>query len=243
MPSQTALGAGVLQTVMRLSVSVGMAITYAAYGSTRKSPQAHKDITSAFDSAYFCSIAFAAAGLVFVPFMRIGKQGAKPKKDDENAAEVAAEKPHPPQVNDENYQDEEVQALEDHSHNPSPLNRIGSISSFLTQGTYGSEGSYFPRWSWEDDAEYRDGRHQDGRVIYEVCVKCSEERRVRIEHHLEPICHYELEAPSSRGRDSVMDRPNTQDRDERVAYVREVLQNHHKSRRDQLGAGISWNTY
>lgn len=66
---------------MRLSVSLGLGITAAVYGSSTSTPQALQDITFAYDRAYLCSILFAAVGLLCVPFMKLGKQGGS--DDDE----------------------------------------------------------------------------------------------------------------------------------------------------------------
>src|SRR4051812_39895008 len=75
MPAQSSLAAGVLQTAMRLSVSLGLAITTAIYGSALKKPQASNNKTFAFDSAFLCSVGFAFIGVICAGFLRIGKQG------------------------------------------------------------------------------------------------------------------------------------------------------------------------
>lgn len=68
---------GVLQTVMRLSVSLGLSITTALFGSSSRTMQAAKDITFAYDRAFICSIVFASAGLLIIPFLRIEKSGVQ----------------------------------------------------------------------------------------------------------------------------------------------------------------------
>ncbi|KAG9241794.1 major facilitator superfamily domain-containing protein [Calycina marina] len=74
MPSQAALGSGILQTVMRLSVALGLAITAAAYNSAEST----QDIMFAFRRAYICSVIFAGLGVVCVFFMRLDRDGAPP---------------------------------------------------------------------------------------------------------------------------------------------------------------------
>jgi len=183
MPTQSALGAGVLQTAMRLSVSLGLSITTAAYSSSLSAPEAQKDITFAFGRAFTCSILFAVVGLTFVPFMRIGKQGSGyaeiEKLEELNAKETNILNRHP-----SNYRDGESQTYNNYEtlvFSTSTSN--SSFTSHLTQGTYGSQNSFFPRWSWEDESEHRDQREIDGQVLYEVCIKCSEERKIRLERN------------------------------------------------------------
>jgi hypothetical protein len=181
MPTQSSLAAGVLQTAMRLSVSLGLSITAAVYGSSLSTPQARTDITFAFDRAYLCSILFAIIGLLFVPFMRIGKQGGRPEVEKEKSIyNDGVLEDEPPRAGGE-YRDSESQTPDD---DPA-LSWSGSKMSLSTQGTRatcGSERSFFPRWSWEGEREWRDQRYQDfggdGHVVYEVCIKCLEERRV-----------------------------------------------------------------
>lgn len=77
MPTQSSLAAGVLQTAMRLSISVGLGITAAVYGSVAQTPEGKADVDLPFERAYLCSIMFAVAGLLFIPFMTIGRQGKR----------------------------------------------------------------------------------------------------------------------------------------------------------------------
>jgi len=181
MPTQSALGAGVLQTAMRLSVSLGLAITTAAYISSVSAPEARKDITFAFRRAFTCSILFAVTGLLFVPFMRIGKQGST-TPETEKLEDLLANEITNPSRQPSNYRDGESQTYE--SYEKTLLGKStsnSSITSHLTQGTCGSQAFYFPRWSWEDEPEQSDQRVVDGQVIYEVCIKCSEERKVTVQ--------------------------------------------------------------
>jgi len=181
MPTQSALGAGVLQTSMRLSVSLGLAITTAGYSSSISTPEAHKDVTFAFGRAYICSIAFAAIGLIFVPFMRIGKQGSpvveNEKHEDLVAIETAASRPQ-----SRNYRDNGSQTQDSYMGSfLSSTASNSSLTSHLTQGTYGSQASYFPRWSWENESDHRDQRDFEEQVTYEICIKCSKSRKVNVQ--------------------------------------------------------------
>jgi hypothetical protein len=185
MPSQSSLAAGVLQTVMRLSVSLGLSITAAVYGSSLHTPEAQRDITFAFDRAFLCSILFAIIGILFVPFMRIEKQGGRPKSEKEKETTIYHDGvffEEPPRSSGE-YRDSESQT----PHDDPVLSWTGSQTSLSTQATEatcGSERSYFPRWSWEGESAWRNQRYQDmggdGHVVYEVCIRCLEERRVTI---------------------------------------------------------------
>jgi hypothetical protein len=164
MPSQASLGAGVLQTAMRISVSIGLAISSGVYGSALSTPQGSANITFAFERAYLCSIVFAGVGCLFIPFMRIGKQGG-------------SRKPMTPST----YRDVECQTSYDPDFAFGESN--GSSDTISVACTYGSEESYFPRWSWEEEREWSDQRHRsvgEENVVYEVCVKCLEERKVAI---------------------------------------------------------------
>jgi len=183
MPTQASLGAGVLQTGMRLSVSLGLSITAAVYGSSVSTSQAQKDITFAFDRAYLCSIMFALIGLLFVPFLQIGKQGGT--VETEEAPSGTGQPPQDPEMAERQlsrsggeYKDSESQTPDDDLQ----ISWSNTNTSFTTAGTWGSERSYFPRWSWEEERNWREQRYRDfsgeGNVIYEVCIKCLEERRV-----------------------------------------------------------------
>lgn len=207
MPSQSSLAAGVLQTVMRLSVSLGLSITAAVYSSSLATRQAKKDITFAFDRAYLCSILFAVIGVLFVPFMRIEKQGGRAKAENEKGV------PHDGITGEERprsageHMDSENQILVDSQG----LSSAGSYRSFATQATwatYDSDRSFFPRWSWEGEREFRGQRsHNFGEgahVVYEVCIKCMEERRVLLanyESQGSARAGYGCEPASGRGGD------------------------------------------
>jgi hypothetical protein len=177
MPSQTSLGAGVLQTAMRISVSIGLAISSGVYGSALSTPQGSANITFAFERAYLCSIVFAGVGCLFIPFMRIGKQGGS-RKPMTPSIETAVNRPR---TGESTYRDVECQTSYDAEFAFGQSN--GSSDTISVACTYGSEESYFPRWSWEEEREWSDQRHRsvgEENVVYEVCVKCLEERKVAV---------------------------------------------------------------
>ena len=185
MPSQASLAAGVIQTVMRLSVSLGLSITAAVYGSSLQTPEAQRDVTFAFDRAFLCSILFAMIGVLFVPFMRIEMQGerAKPEKEKLRAEYHDGVCDEEPQTSTGEYRDFESQTGAQGTVRSWTRSQT-SLSTQATEATCGSDRSYFPRWSWEGENAWKDQRYQDmggdGHVIYEVCVKCLEERRVTV---------------------------------------------------------------
>jgi hypothetical protein len=181
MPAQSSLAAGVIQTAYRLSVSVGLGITSAVYTSVQRTPKGMNDSTFPYVRVYLCGVAFAGLGLAFIPFMRLEMQGGGDKtpppmmtatpffdlETQESSPRAAAE-----------YRD---RTSEEHAKNLSSKPSQGSIG---TAATCGSDATYFQRWSWENDPywppkpdEYNGHGNTLG-VIYEVCIKCLEERRV-----------------------------------------------------------------
>ena len=156
MPNQSSLGAGVIQTAMRISLCIGLAISTAVYGFSSSTPESKKDITFPFERAYLCSISFAVVGLVCVPFMRIGIQGGRT----------------PPLFNKEGGELVEQDTGGEYALGSKTETRLDSGT------TRDSEESYFPRWSWEGDREWKAERYRDDNVVYEVCIKCLAERRV-----------------------------------------------------------------
>jgi len=168
---------------MRLSVSLGLAITSAVYSSSLSTPQARKNITCAFDRAFLCTILFAAVGILCIPFMKIGKQGGK---NDTSSTEMIETNVFGTNVFDEErprtaseYRDDE-EHLRDEEHTLWSENEK-NLTTFASYGSH--KQTYFPRWSWEDDREMRENRYRelerDGIVVYEVCIKClAEQRRV-----------------------------------------------------------------
>jgi hypothetical protein len=173
---------------MRLSVSLGLSITAAVYGSSVSTPQAAKDITFAYDRAFLCSIIFATVGLLFVPFMRIAKQGVPVRGEKAAEADEVPEMAEAVLVLDEErprlageYKDEETQTPNDDQ----ALVWSEGDTSLTSCATYGSYGprhiSWLPRWSWEDDRVWREERYRDfggeEHIVYEVCIKCLAEKR------------------------------------------------------------------
>lgn len=177
MPTQASLAAGVIQTAYRLSVSIGLGVTYAVYTSAQQTLRGIQDPTLPYVRAYLCGIGFAAVGLIFIPFMQLDMQGdtTLPTKTERPFIDEAQESP--PRAASE-YRDsvgEEPARI---------LTSEPSQSSIRTAATCGSQATYFQRWSWEDDpywplksGEYNE-HSKNADVLYEVCIKCLEERRV-----------------------------------------------------------------
>ncbi|PVH80480.1 MFS general substrate transporter [Cadophora sp. DSE1049] len=82
-PSQSSLGAGILQTALRLSISLGLAITSAIYGAMAQTPQGRTNTTFPFSRVFLCTIIISSLSLIFVPFLQIGRQGKKQSSDEE----------------------------------------------------------------------------------------------------------------------------------------------------------------
>lgn len=129
MADQASLGAGVLQTAMRLSISLGLAISTAVYGrsSTDDMPLDPLDAatTRPYTHALLCAVAFAAVGLCFTPFMRINTKEAPSC---------------PPVVSEKMPRREKIRTLFDHRHaydryrvpnlpSPTPLSNRTSSSA------------------------------------------------------------------------------------------------------------------
>ncbi|KAF4635779.1 hypothetical protein G7Y89_g2328 [Cudoniella acicularis] len=177
MPEQSSLAAGVIQTAYRLSVSIGLAITSAVYGTVRNGPKGMANPTLPFERAYLCGIFFAAASILFIPFMELEGKGRTPTPSIHSSVRESEilDSPRP----GGEYSD---RPSSDHAHS---LGSKASRSTFRSAATYGSEDSYLPRWSWEDDRYWPpDAQKYNGyggscpEVVYEVCAKCLEERRV-----------------------------------------------------------------
>ena len=177
MPAQASLAAGVLQTAMRLSLSLGLSITAAVYGSVAQTPQGRADVTFPFERVYLCSMLFALFSLFLVPFLKIGNQGKRsPRPSMEEQVEsirniVEEERSGSGNKYYEYLSDERRQTI---GYKPSE-------TSLWSAATMGSVNSFFPRWSWETDKEKSwpgDRYLERENVVYEVCIKCLEERRV-----------------------------------------------------------------
>lgn len=170
MPTQSSLAAGVLQTAMRISITIGLAITAGVYGTVAQTSGGKADVNQPFERAYLCSIIFAAISLVIIPFMKIGRQGKK------LSLPISADTPM--------VEEERPRTGGEYSDRPSTgtfrhmvVNKP-SQTSLWSYATAGSVDSFFPRWSWEPEIAWPDDRYQcqSSNVVYEVCVKCLEER-------------------------------------------------------------------
>jgi hypothetical protein len=167
---------------MRLSISLGLAITAAVYGTTSQTSKGRSDVNFPFERAYLCTILFATIGVLFVPFMRIGRQGSKPEPEED---EMIMERP----TTGGEYTDGSSGEHDGHSHSEQDHGLgLGFGSSTLTvdtMATTGSQQSYFPRWSWEDERQWKDSQYRESNIVYEVCIKCLEERRVIVTENLD----------------------------------------------------------
>ncbi|KAG9232815.1 major facilitator superfamily domain-containing protein [Amylocarpus encephaloides] len=182
MPTQSALAAGVIQTAYRLSLSVGLAITTAVYGSVQKTPQGMSDVTFPYGRAYLCGVAFAAVGLLFIPFMKLDMAASSERNPRMTTDGVLI---------DHQIHESPRSAGEYHdrinTENQQNITNEPGQSSFSSGATRGREETYFPRWSWEEERNwtpkpegYEDRSSNSGSIIYEVCIKCLEERKVTL---------------------------------------------------------------
>jgi hypothetical protein len=120
---------------------------------------------------------FALISTFLVPFLKIGNQGKRsPRPSMEEEAE-----------NMRNIVEEERSGSGDKYYeylSDGQRRTIGykpSETSLWSAATMGSVNSFFPRWSWETDKEKSwpgDRYLERENVVYEVCIKCLEERRV-----------------------------------------------------------------
>lgn len=151
MPNQYSLGAGVIQITMRISLCIGLAISTAVFGFSSSTPESKKDITFPLERAYLCSILFAVVGLLCVPFMRIGMQGGKTL---------------PP------FNKESGELVEQERYRTGSEYALGNKTetSLDSGATRDSEESYFSRWSWESEREWKAERYRDDNVVYDVAL-------------------------------------------------------------------------
>lgn len=173
MPRQASLAAGVLQTAMRLSIAIGLGITSAVFGSTKSSDQHVPGVTAPYFRAHLCGAIFAIIALLFIPFMNIEPQGTKSRETTQLSDGQ--------QLPQRSYSSEQSNgSTSTEADVPRTLKSQSSNASGWSGATLQTEGSYFPRWSWEDEKwlESRDNSYRGAEVVYEVCVKCLEERKV-----------------------------------------------------------------
>ena len=177
MPRQASLAAGVLQTAMRLSIAIGLGITAAAYGSVHHIAQEHKAIQLAYSRVYLCGIAFASLGLLFVPFMKIEPQGRK-----QTPSVPGARSSEQPRNGGEYIDDTFAEVHRQMSSGQKTVGSKPSKSSVRTDAVTLSEGSFFPRWSWEGERWVASpgGIHSGAGIVYEVCINCLKERKVTL---------------------------------------------------------------
>jgi hypothetical protein len=180
MPDQASLGAGVLQTAMRLSISLGLAATAAVYGTTSKTPAGSSDVNLPYERAFLCSIIFAVVGTFFISFMHIGTQGAK--CEIENHDELLQNRPPTAGEYSDRVSREHRYGYHDGPRDHHSGHGGSSTLTVDTMATIGSQESFFPRWSWEGERQWRDDRFRGSKIVYEVCIKCLEERRVVVAH-------------------------------------------------------------
>jgi hypothetical protein len=203
MPTQSSLAAGVIQTAYRLSVAVGLAITSAVYSSIQRTPDGTNDTTFPYTRVYICGVAFASVGLLFIPFMRLEMQGGTNSVSSSMGTEPFF---------DQEAQEVSPRAASEYrvrvsGENSSSLASKPSESSLGTVATFGSEATYFQRWSWEDDPYWppkpaeRNGHSKSSNVVYEVCIKCLEERRVILPVKTSDDEGHNHDSPVMDGRD------------------------------------------
>ncbi|KAL2071894.1 hypothetical protein VTL71DRAFT_13129 [Oculimacula yallundae] len=150
--SQSSLGAGILQTALRLSISTGLAITSAIYGAVGKT--ALSDPTVRYSRVFLCTIVMSSLSLLFVPFLRIGRQGVQRSSHEED--------------------------LELHEILDKAGSQISIISSASTRHFGGRWGD---GCSGADSWEFGNGDWKWSDVDrFEVCLKCGWERPTS-EHH------------------------------------------------------------
>lgn len=148
--SQSSLGAGILQTALRLSISIGLAITSAIYGAMAQTPYGLSHATYPFSRIFLCTVVISLLSLVLVPFLQIGRQGKKASTDEEGF---------------------EMQIDVTRSNSQSSL--WSSATARYYRGRWGdgcraSDAWGFTQggWKWDDGDRF------------EVCLKCGLERVV-----------------------------------------------------------------
>jgi hypothetical protein len=182
---------------MRLSISLGLAITTAVFWSTPKT-QTAANVNLPYKRAYFCTILFAVIGLLFVPFMRIGKQGdrTEPEKNDVESKGV-------PRIRGEHSDGSHLRHINVRSQQDGPFDCESSTLTINTMATIGSQRSYLPRWSWEDELLWKSGPCSESNISYEVCIKCLQERKIVVVESEE--FEKELSHHSSKRRESLFE--------------------------------------
>ncbi|RFU32308.1 hypothetical protein B7463_g4050, partial [Scytalidium lignicola] len=154
MSTQASLASGVLQVTMRLSVSMGLTITSAVYGTVIHSPEGQADLSFSYKQTYLCTTVFAILGLACVPFMNI-----KTHRHRENENQAITLQGYDPETSNT----EECTWCKN--------NREGRIPRNSSRGSeYSMATSYFPRFSWEDEREMllEREKNREGGITYEA---------------------------------------------------------------------------
>lgn len=84
---QQGLAGGIFNTMIRLCSTVALGISTAVFGSVGRSPEGIANPMLPYTRAFQVSIAMAAVGLLFVPFIRVGTQGNHKHVSDESSEE------------------------------------------------------------------------------------------------------------------------------------------------------------
>lgn len=157
MPNNASLGAGVLQWEMRLSVPIGLSITTVAFTTTMAKLEPLGDVMPAYRSAFYCTIAFAALSILFIPFMDIPMQGvSSPANENENENAIAAEACEAIEMQSiqrpVDYQDRQCQTSSSISPPPADSRNATTLTGQVS-GTCDRNGSLSQRVGYENDAE------------------------------------------------------------------------------------------
>ncbi len=165
-----------------------------------------ENVTFPFEITYLVSIIFAAISCIFIPFMVIPRQGEGAKDEQQygslsNIDPIPSSESERPRTGGEYFDGEYYDGMYNHHElmaekewrflNSNPhahtVKFKPSHTSLWSAATAGSMDSYFPRWSWEggDDGRFVDvtattATGGGGSIVYEVCIKCLEERKVML---------------------------------------------------------------
>ncbi|KLU82089.1 hypothetical protein MAPG_01166 [Magnaporthiopsis poae ATCC 64411] len=82
---QQGLAGGIFNTMIRLCTTVALGISTAVFGSVGRSPEGIANPMLQYTRAFQVSIAMAAVGMLFVPFIRVGTQGNHKHVSDESS--------------------------------------------------------------------------------------------------------------------------------------------------------------
>lgn len=95
-PEQQGLASGIMNTLVRLASTLSMGIATAVYSSVELTALGRAQPMLKFTRTFQVSVAMAGFGLLFIPFLRVGTQGAHPHHYDEAVSapfEVAEKAP------------------------------------------------------------------------------------------------------------------------------------------------------